>query len=63
MYKGSLRGAIWTNSTYAPGKQPISSNFKGIKSNDSSEIYPISPFCNVAIVLNEYCLDYKDRNL
>ena len=51
------------SSTSAPGKQPISRSFKGIESNDSSEIYPISPFCNVAIVLNEYNLDNKDRNL
>jgi hypothetical protein len=31
-YKGSPKGAIWSNSTRLPGKQPISNNFNGIAS-------------------------------
>lgn len=63
MYKGSFSGAICTNSTSAPGIQPISSNFKGIKSKDSSDIYPISPMCKDAIVLKDFCLGSKGTKL
>lgn len=63
MYSRSLRGAICTSLTSAPGKHPISNNFKGMKSNESSEMYPISPMCKDAIVIKDLILGSKDNHL
>ena len=35
-YKGSLKGAVWTRRTSFPGRQPISSSFKGTESMGTS---------------------------
>jgi hypothetical protein len=51
------------SSTSAPGKHPISNNFKGICSKAPSEIYPISPIPNDAIVFKLFYLMSKDKNL
>ena len=51
------------SSTSAPGKQPISNSFNGIASNAPSEIYPISPIRNDAIVFTFFNLSSKDKRL
>ena len=53
-YIGSAKGAICSNSISLPGKQPISSNFKGILIDEASTITPFSPNFKSAAVKNPY---------
>lgn len=56
-YSGSPKGAIWSNSTVFPGKQPISSSFKGMISISKSLIMAFSPFLSEFIVVRKSYLD------
>ena len=53
-YIGSAKGAICSNSISPPGKQPISSSFKGILMDDTSTITPFSPNFRSAAVNSPY---------
>ena len=51
---GSFKGAIRNSSTSAPGKQPISNNFKGILSKPSSDMIPLY----LSFLVEKYALSY-----
>ena len=56
--KGSPKGAICTNSTEFPGKQPISRSFNGIASTSNWVMVAFSPFFNWSMVICNAYLDW-----